>query len=69
VHNPAAIPEAIQKRIFQRSFSTKAARGRGLGTYAMKLFGENLLRGDVGFESGPATGTTFWILLPPRLEA
>lgn len=69
VHNPGAIPEAIQKRIFQRSFSTKATRGRGLGTYAMKLFGENFLQGHVGFESGPATGTTFWILLPPRLEA
>ncbi|GLH70789.1 sensor histidine kinase [Geothrix rubra] len=69
VHNPAVIPAAIQKRIFQRSFSTKAPRGRGLGTYAMKLFGENLLQGRVGFESGPAMGTTFWILLPPRLEA
>lgn len=69
VHNPGTIPDALRGRIFQRSFSTKAPHGRGLGTYAMKLFGENLLRGQVGFESGPATGTTFWILLPPRLEA
>ena len=69
VHNPGTIPEPLRERIFQRSFSTKAAKGRGLGTYAMKLFGENFLRGEVGFESGPATGTTFWILLPPRLEA
>lgn len=69
VHNPGFIPEAIQRQVFQRSFSTKAARGRGLGTYAMKLFGENLLKGQVGFESTPEAGTTFWILLPPRLEA
>ena len=69
VHNPGTIPEPLRERIFQRSFSTKAPKGRGLGTYAMKLFGENFLRGEVGFESGSATGTTFWILLPPRLEA
>ncbi len=69
VHNPGAIPPHVQTQIFHRSFSTKADRGRGLGTYAMKLFGENLLRGQVGFESSPEAGTTFWILLPPRLEA
>ena len=68
VHNPGVIPDEIQPRIFQRAFSTKAARGRGLGTYAMKLFGENYLHGRVGFQSGPAEGTTFWILLPPRLD-
>ncbi len=68
VHNPGAIPDDIQRQIFQRSFSTKAASGRGLGTYAMKLFGENLLRGAVGFNSAPGEGTTFWITLPSRLE-
>jgi len=68
VHNPGCIPEEVQHRLFQRSFSTKASRGRGLGTYAMKLFGENILRGRVGFLSSPAEGTTFWLLLPPRLD-
>jgi signal transduction histidine kinase len=62
VHNPAEIPEEIHSRIFQRSFSTKAAVGRGLGTYAMKLFGENVLHGQVGFDTGSG-GTTFWIRL------
>jgi len=62
VHNPGQIPEAIQSRIFQRSFSTKGTSGRGLGTYAMKLFGEEVLHGKVGFDTGPA-GTTFWILI------
>ena len=60
VHNPGTIPEDIRSRIFQRSFSTKASVGRGLGTYAMKLFGETVLRGKVGFDTGPE-GTTFWI--------
>lgn len=63
VHNPGGIPGEIHSRIFQRSFSTKAAAGRGLGTYAMKLFGENVLGGRVGFDSD-STGTTFWIHLP-----
>ncbi|HLP31123.1 MAG TPA: ATP-binding protein, partial [Geothrix sp.] len=60
VHNPGEIPEAFRSRIFLRSFSTKGSPGRGLGTYAMKLFGENVLRGQVGYDTGP-DGTTFWI--------
>ena len=62
VHSPGEIPEAIRSRIFQRSFSTKGTVGRGLGTYAMKLFGESVLHGEVGFHTGPQ-GTTFWILV------
>ena len=60
VHNPGEIPEAVRSRIFLRSFSTKADAGRGLGTYAMKLFGEQVLGGHVGFDTG-REGTTFWI--------
>lgn len=63
VQNPGLIPKDIQLRMFQRSFSTKAEKGRGLGTYAMKLFGENVLGGRVGFECG-AGETTFFIELP-----
>jgi len=62
VHNPGEIPEEIRSRIFQRSFSTKGTVGRGLGTYAMKLFGEGVLHGRVGFDTGQ-DGTTFWILI------
>ena len=60
VHNQGEIPEAYRSRIFQRSFSTKGSAGRGLGTYAMKLFGESVLGGQVDFETG-VEGTTFWI--------
>jgi hypothetical protein len=64
VHNGGAIPPAVQLRIFQRSFSTKAARGRGLGTYGMKLLGERHLGGRVAFASSAEAGTTFEIRLP-----
>lgn len=47
VHNESMIPEEVQLQIFQRSFSTKG-RNRGLGTYSMKLLGENYLGGASG---------------------
>jgi hypothetical protein len=64
VHNAGAIPPHVQCRIFQRSFSTKVERGRGLGTYSMKLLGERYLGGEVSFDSTPEAGTTFSIVLP-----
>lgn len=63
VHNPGSIPPEIQYQIFERSFSTKG-EGRGLGTYSMKLLGENYLKGRVEFESNPKEGTTFRVRLP-----
>ncbi len=66
VHNPGVIPAEVQERIFQRSFSTKSAHGRGLGTYSMKLFGERYLGGQVSFTSTAAAGTEFRLLLPVR---
>jgi signal transduction histidine kinase len=64
VWNERAIPPQIALRVFQRNFSTKAEAGRGLGTYAMRLFGEQYLGGKVGFASTPAAGTTFTFTLP-----
>ena len=66
VQNAGVMPAAVQARVFQRSFSTKAARGRGLGTYSMKLFAERCLGGRVSFASRPEIGTVFTILLPAR---
>jgi hypothetical protein len=63
VWNDAEIPAAVQRRIFQRNFSTKGNLSRGIGTYSMKLFGERVLGGQVSFTSG-ATGTTFRLSLP-----
>ncbi|BDG10021.1 sensor histidine kinase [Anaeromyxobacter paludicola] len=66
VRNEGVIPPHVQARVFQRSFSTKGQRGRGLGTYSMKLFGERYLGGEVSFSSSPQDGTVFWIRLPRR---
>jgi K+-sensing histidine kinase KdpD len=68
VHNAQAMEPDVQARVFQRSFSTKG-RGRGLGTYGMKLIGERYLGGEVSFTSSPEAGTTFSIRLPARLPA
>lgn len=64
VHNPGFIPPDIQGRLFQRSFSTKAKRGRGLGTYSMKLLGETYLGGRVSFTTDLEAGTCFALWLP-----
>jgi len=58
------MPEEIQSQVFQRSFSTKAKSGRGIGTHSMKLLGERYLGGRVEFLSDEAAGTTFSITLP-----
>ncbi len=63
VHNPGFIPRPVQLRIFQRSFSTKG-RGRGIGTYSMKLFGEKYLKGEVWFTTSEEKGTTFHVSVP-----
>ena len=65
VHNKEYIPEEVQEDIFSFGFSTKGP-GRGIGTYGMRLLGENLLCGKVSFISTPASGTTFYLIIPVR---
>ncbi len=60
VHNNSYMERNTQLQIFQRSFSTKG-KGRGIGTYSMKLLGEKYLKGKVWFESTKENGTTFFI--------
>jgi K+-sensing histidine kinase KdpD len=67
VHNPGHMPREVRHQVFQRSFSTKG-RGRGLGTYSMKLLGEKYLQGKVTFESTPGSGTVFSLALPVHPE-
>jgi signal transduction histidine kinase len=72
VQNGAVMPAEVAARVFDRSFSTKAGQGRGLGTYSMKLLGERYLGGEVSFTSEEATGTVFTLRLPlrpPRSQA
>lgn len=58
VHNNAYISREIQRQLFHRSFSTKG-KGRGIGTYSMKLIGEKYLNGKISFTSNKQNGTTF----------
>lgn len=62
------IPKDKQSLVFQ-SFtqisggSTRRYSGTGLGTsIAKKLV--HLMEGEIGFESEPGRGTTFWVILP-----
>jgi signal transduction histidine kinase len=57
------MPKEVQMQIFQRSFSTKG-KGRGIGTYSIKLLTETYLGGKVSFRSEERHGTTFRIDLP-----
>lgn len=63
VHNQGLMPRDSQLQVFQRSFSTKG-KGRGLGTYSIKLLTERYLKGRASFTSTEAEGTTFQISLP-----
>lgn len=59
VWNSDEIPKEVTYRIFQRNFSTKEGDGRGIGTYSMKLFGEQVLGGKVSFTTSGDEGTVF----------
>ncbi len=63
VQNPCVMSKEARMQIFQRSFTTKG-KGRGIGTYSIKLLGETYLGGNVGFTSAPPDGTRFYIRLP-----
>ena len=65
VHNEAVMPMSVQLQVFQRSFSTKARQGRGLGTYGARLLTEQYLKGTIRFESRDGLGTVFTVDLPP----
>jgi signal transduction histidine kinase len=66
VKNDGVMKEEVQNNIFQRSFSTKST-GRGIGTYSIKLFMENYLKGKVYFISDEYHGTIFYAEFPKSL--
>ncbi len=63
VHNPGVMSEEVQLLMFQRSFTTKAGAGRGIGAYSVRLLVEMYLGGRVHFRSEPLLGTSFYVSL------
>ena len=60
----AGIPLEVQERIFQPFFTTKPiGQGTGLGLSVCRGI-VTALGGEISFESEPATGTTFRVVLP-----
>ncbi len=67
VRNAGAMPGDVALQVFRRSFSTKG-KGRGLGTYSMRLIGERYLKGRIFFTSDDTEGTAFFAVFPTRLD-
>jgi len=67
VHNPGEMPEEARLQVFQRSFSTRA-KGRGLGTYTIRLLSEKYLKGKVSFTTAKEKGTVFRAIYPLTLH-
>ena len=63
VKNEQAMEPSVALQVFKRSFSTKG-KGRGLGTYSIKILTENYLGGAADFVSTSGEGTTFRVVLP-----
>lgn len=59
--NGVGIPESLQPRIFQPNFSTKT-RGMGLGLAIARKTIEDV-GGEIGFDTQPGLGTTFYVKL------
>lgn len=62
VHNDLVMPPSVKSKIFIQGNTTKKS-GHGLGTYSMKLIGENYLGGTVRFRSEEGFGTEFYFEL------
>jgi len=60
VQNPNFIAKNVQLQIFKRFYTTKG-KGRGIGTYSVKILTEQYLKGKAYLESTKSKGTTFFI--------
>lgn len=69
VWNRRRIPNDVARRVFQRHFSTKEGVGRGLGTFSMRILGEDVLGGKVSFTTSEKDGTVFTLSLPRKRPA
>ena len=66
IDDGCGIPVAMQSRVFQPYFTTKA-RGTGLGLFISRQMAESML-GELTFQTNPGKGTTFALRLPVAIE-
>ncbi|UYP44140.1 hypothetical protein NEF87_000425 [Candidatus Lokiarchaeum ossiferum] len=67
VQSPTLISQSIKNNLFEYGVSTKG-KGRGIGLYSSKLFVEQILRGNLSYDSNTEEGTVFRIHIPSYLE-
>lgn len=68
VQNNQVMSAEVENKIFHPSFLIQGVDG-GIGTYSLKLFGEQYLKGKFWFESTKEEGTTFFFRLPVNIKA
>lgn len=64
VRNEAVMPDEVQRRLFHRTFSTKAGNGHGIGLWSVQLLTTRTLGGEIEWESREGLGTEFRVVLP-----
>jgi signal transduction histidine kinase len=69
VWNAENMPPEVAERVFQRYFSTKEEKGRGLGTYTARLIVERYLGGSIDFSTSPTAGTDFQLRVPLQITS
>lgn len=67
VYNQSIMPEHVKMQVFKRGFSTKG-KGRGIGTYSVKLLTESYLNGKISFISEEGFGTEFTVEIPNQSD-
>ena len=63
IDNGAGMPREVKRKLFNKFFSTKGAKGTGLGLVITRKVVEEH-RGTMRVESEPGKGTTFTIEIP-----
>ena len=65
IHNMGVVPESIRSAFFEKYSTAGKSGGTGLGTYSARRIAQTH-KGDIGFSTSEAEGTTLTVRLPLR---